>query len=179
MAPYGGRTIDETSNFIIDPLIGMTRFLLHIRGISLAAAFLMVMALLFANARTASAQDCPDLIWTVNIDADVALCAFPIIVETAWGPTETRSPDPATDFPGFTTGGTSATFPLPEVTPRPFRHAYITSAVNPLEVLGDIKVAAGESKTVPIGCCCCVILEVVKDDQNCVTVTVRRGTGCF
>lgn len=141
----------------------------------IVAILLMFAAFLAVDSRTASAQ-CET--WTLTVAPDVALCAFPLIVETAWGPAGVRSPDAASGFLGVFAPGTSFTFPVPPDPNRPFVHAYITNAIDPVDIIEDITVAIGETKTVLIGCCCCVEVQVVQDPSQCITVNINSKRPC-
>lgn len=153
----------------------MIRRSTHSNCLRIVAILLMFAAFLAVDSRTASAQ-CDT--WTLNVAPDVALCAFPLIVETAWGPNEVRSPDPTSGFLGVYTPGSSFTFTVPPDPDRPFVHAYITSAIDPLDIIGDITVAVGETETVTLGCCCCVDVQVVQDASQCITVNILQKRPC-
>ncbi len=130
----------------------------------------MLALLAIAGSSRASAQDCE---WTVVIENTVPPCAFPLIVESSWGPGPVRIPL-TSPFTGFDAPGTY-TFPVPRQmgNPMPFRDAQISGTQGGSEVGGKLK--AGQTASINIGCCCCVEMEVAEDANGCITVTVREG----
>lgn len=155
----------------------MIRRSTHSTRLRIVAILLMLAAFLAVDSRMASAQ-CPTDSWSIVVAPDVALCSFPLIVETVWGPGAVRSPDPTSGFVGVYAPGSTFTFPLPPEPSKTFVHAYITNAIDPVDIIGDITVALGETKTVPIGCCCCVDVQVVQDPQQCIIVNINRKRPC-
>ncbi len=123
----------------------------------------------------AMAQACPEN-WTLNIEENVPLCAYPMFVQTIWGPAPgTRSPLPSTT-PGFSSPGN---YIIPAPTPRenfPFRLAQIS-----MHAFGDpiasVELKVGQDSTINIGCCCCVHMEVAAEG-DCFVINVRREPKC-
>ena len=136
----------------------------------LLPALLMLALLVICGSGRALAQDCTE--WTLVIEESVPPCAYPLIVETVWGPDRERSPN---DLPlGHTAPGTY-TYIVPKRmgNPLPFQWAQISGTAGGTEIGGQLK--AGQSADINIGCCCCVQMEVVDAGGGCITVTVREA----